>query len=83
MSTSKVVDLDPKKRMTKEAFEQIKTSLSTLDPDKFNNFILLHTSKDGEITFEAFGIDWEITGIMQAYLEDLRAELLQGPEEDD
>lgn len=74
--SGKIVDLDPNKRMTKEAFERIKKTISEFEPEALESFVLLYTDKEGGVNFEAFGVDWYLMGIAQAYLEDLRKKLL-------
>lgn len=74
--SGKIIDLDPNKRLTKEAFERIKGVINEFEPDALDNFVLLYTDKEGKITFEAFGVDWFLLGIGEAYLEDLRRKLL-------
>jgi len=81
--SGKVVDLDPQKRLTKEAFERIKATITGFQPEDLDSFVLLYTDKEGGVNFEAFGVDWALLGISQAYIEDLRSQLLYGNEDSD
>lgn len=84
MAGAKVVDLNPERRMTQEALERIRASLNNLTVDNLDGFILLYTTKDeGGVDFEAFGIDWALLGISQAYIADLQAQLLNETHDDE
>lgn len=76
-----VIDLDPTTRLTKEALERIKATINGFTIEDLDNFVLLYIDKEGASNFEAFGVDWKLMGIGQAYFEALRQELLYGPRE--
>lgn len=76
MGSDKIVDFDPRKRLTKEALKNIQGTVASFQPGDIENLMVLYTKKDGEVVFEAFGIDWPLLGISQAYIESLRAALL-------
>lgn len=80
--SDKIVDIDPTKRMTKEALARIQKTVSEFKVDEVDNFVILYT-KDGVTTFEAYGADWALMGISQAYLEELRSQLLYDSSEDE
>lgn len=81
--SDKIIDLDPQKRMTKEALSRIKKTINGFDVDDVSNFILLYTDKNGGANFEAFGIDWALLGIGKAYLDSLSDRLIhETPSED-
>lgn len=72
----KVIDLDPNKRLNKESLEAIKASVASFTVDSVENILILYTDKEGGANFEAFGVDWFLLGIGQAYLEELRRRML-------
>lgn len=80
--SGKVIDLDPSKRITKEALDRVKATIADIKEGDVENFILLYTNKEGGVVFDAIGIDWALLGIMQAYLEELRGEMLHGDRDD-
>lgn len=53
----KIIDIDPTKRLTKEAFDRIKKTINGFDPDELQGFILLYVDKEGGSNLEAFGVD--------------------------
>jgi len=77
---NKVIDLNPHTRLTKESLNRIKGVLDNIEPGDVDNLVLLYTTKEGKVTFDATGVDWSLLGIMQAYLEDLRKTMLDGEE---
>lgn len=77
MSDDKVIDLDPRKRLTKEALARIQTTVASFKVKDVENLIILYTKSDGGTSLEAFGVDWSLLGISEAYLESLRASLLE------
>lgn len=83
MSDSKIIDLDPRKRLTKEALAASQASLAGLTVDNTESLMVFYVDKEGTLALEAFGIDWAILGIAQAHLEDLRNRLLYPEEEND
>lgn len=72
----KVIDLDPQRRLTKEALKRIKETINAVTPENTDSFVLLYTDNKGGVNFEAFGVDWALLGISQAYIEELRRQLL-------
>lgn len=81
--SGKVIDLDPTKRLTKEALDRIKETVSKFNPDSTEQFVILFTDENGVAQFEAFGVNWALMGIAQAYLEELRCRLLHDSVEGD
>lgn len=82
MSNNKIIDLDPQKRLSKEMLAYIQTSVASFTVDNLENFCILYMKKGEGPTLEAFGVDWYLLGIAQAYLENLRASLLAEGDED-
>jgi hypothetical protein len=73
--SDKVIPIDPTKRITKEALDIVMEKLKHFDLDD-GSFIMIYTDKEGGANCDAFGIDWTLLGISEAYLEDLRRTLL-------
>lgn len=76
MGSGKVIDFDPRKRLTKEALKNIQSTVANFKSDDLANVMMIYTKQNGEVVFEAFGVDWPVLAISQAYLENLRAILL-------
>ena len=76
MGNGKIVDIDPTKRLTKEAFDRIKQTVNNFEPDQLEGFLIIYKDREGGANLEAFGLDWPLLGISQAYLDELRRSLL-------
>ncbi len=78
MSRDKIIDLDPSKRLTKEAIQGLITTLESLKPDSVDSFILFYSTKDGMMNSEVFGTTWSMLGYSQAAIDSLRYEMYEG-----
>lgn len=74
--SGKVVNLDPQKRLTQETLERLKKTVNNLDAATTDNFMIFYADKDGGANFEAYGVDWFLLGILQAYMNDLGRTML-------
>ena len=82
----KVIDLDPNKRLSKEVFKSIQDTMAAYKHEDLQSLVIMYTGKDGSTSLEAYGVDWAVLGICQAYLEELRFQALHegdGDEEAD
>lgn len=79
--SGKVIDLDPQKRISKEALIRIQKTVDDFKLDDLESLAIIYVKKDGTPVFEAFGVDWSLLGVSQAYLEHLRWEFLNGTDE--
>ena len=77
MARDKIVDLDPRKRLSKEAIERFKKVINELKFENTDSMIFIHVPKDGEFTFQAFNLDWQLIGRTQAMVNQLGAFALE------
>jgi hypothetical protein len=76
--SGKVIDLDPNKRLSKEALDIIKDFISGLDVDGTSSITIIHTpSKGGSTSVQAYGMDFYSIGIAQTILFSLGQEILR------
>ena len=81
--SGKVIDLDPQKRISKDALDRIQKTISEFKLNDLESLAIIYVKKDGTPTLEAFGVDWSMLGLSQAYLEDLRYQLLYSTDKTD
>lgn len=74
--SGKIIDLDPNRRLTKESLEIVKEHFSKLTIENTETIACLYINNEGTATFETFGVDWAALGILEAYLEDMRHQML-------
>jgi uncharacterized membrane protein YgcG len=74
--SDKVVDLDPSKRLSKEAFKMLKESLDTLKYEDLQSITVITTPKNGITSVQAYGMDFYALGVAQSVLTTLGQELL-------
>lgn len=76
MANSKIIDLDPERRLSKEALAGIQTTVAGFNVDELDSLMIIYSRKDGDASFESYGTDWAFLGLSQAYLDRLRADFL-------
>ena len=76
MANSKIIDLDPERRLSKEALAGIQTTVAGFNVDELDSLMVIYSRKDGDASFESYGTDWAFLGLSQAYMDRLRADFL-------
>lgn len=74
--SGKVIDIDPTKRLTKEALTMVKEAVEELTIDNTDTLVVIYKKKDQRPNFEAYGLTWESLGITQTMLSVLAETLL-------
>lgn len=72
-----MVDLDPQKRLSREALQEMQKHFSEFTVENLSSLFVVYTDNQKRTFFDAYGIDWYLLGIAQAYLEDIRAQMLE------
>lgn len=73
----KVIDIDPTKRITKEALELIKMNVNKLSVKDISALTLIYTPTDGRSQVMVYGADFHSIGVAQAMLSALANHMLQ------
>lgn len=74
---SKIVEFDAARRDITKKFDELKNILAKTDPEKISQFIIY--IKTGEhkkdVKCWAYNPDWEMTGQVQMFIEEIKLEL--------
>ncbi len=72
----KVIDLNPTKRLSKEAFDLMKKMITEMDYEEASSLIVIFTPQSGGTSVQAYGLDFQALGFASAVLTTLSQELL-------
>lgn len=71
---NKIIDIDPEKRATKEALEQFKVLIASLDASKLKQAFFYLDTDEGP-SMSVYGPDWQLTGRLKEFLNEINLEL--------
>lgn len=75
--SGKIIDLDPRKRLSKEALDLVKKLVSELKVSELQSLTVIATPKGGTPNVYAYGLDFETIGIAQTILVTLGQAMME------
>jgi hypothetical protein len=73
----KVIDFDPTKRLSKEAFEAMQKAIAEMRYEDVTSLLVLYTPSDKRTNLLMYGLDFQSIGTAQALLTHISLELLE------
>jgi hypothetical protein len=77
--SSKIVNIDPTKRLSQEALDDLKKQVNELTVDNISGF-MLSIEKDGDVETSVYGVDLGTLKSIEIHLDDVARHLIYGQE---
>lgn len=74
---NKIISIDPKKRVTEESLEAVRSYLKDLKSEDVKGLILVHHRNDDDFSFHLLGKDLESLGIFQIAVDLYKAAIIE------
>lgn len=73
---SKIIDLDPRRRLQKSELQAFKERIAKMDDTQLESLVVITKMKDCRPDFEAWGFNWELVSVVQVILLSLGQQVL-------